>query len=195
MGHGAVSPNGKLIAAGHQSSEHYIFDAENYTLIGQVAPEISYPHYAAFNSDATIIAFNSCHFYGGVTLGIETECLPDLTLNYADDDQRITMLEDGSRVYATACRGDELIVGDAHGYLRAVDWRGNIRWQYLIGSTIGAIDISVDGKQLVATTYAGFVCLIDLDTGEPDPFTFTTATHREKRRWLFWKSEKNPLAW
>jgi hypothetical protein len=39
-----------------------------------------------------------------------------------------------------------------------------------IGSSVGDIDVSRDGDRLVVTTYAGFLSVIELDTGEADPF-------------------------
>ena len=110
-------------------------------------------------------------------------------------DERLTVLEEGSRVYAGVFRNDEFIIGDATGYLRAFDLTGKFRWQHFIGSSIGDIDISIDGKKLVATTYAGFLCILDMDTGRPDPYAIGTADHRECRRWLFWKTESEPLMW
>jgi hypothetical protein len=91
-------------------------------------------------------------------------------------------------------RGDELIVGST-GHLHACDKAGEFRWEHFIGSAIEDIDLSPDGKTLVVTTWAGFLCIIDLDTGERDPFTISTATHRERRRWLFWTKEPTPLVW
>ena len=90
---------------------------------------------------------------------------------------------------------DEFIIGNASGYLRAFDLKGNFRWQHFIGSSVGDIDVSRDGNRLVVTTYAGLLSVIDLDTGEADPFVIGTATHRERRRWLFWKKEPKPLIW
>ena len=52
-----------------------------------------------------------------------------------------------------------------------------------------------DGTRLAVMTFAGFLCLIDLDTGTMDPFAIGTATLREKRRWLFWKDEPTPIVW
>jgi WD40 repeat protein len=110
-------------------------------------------------------------------------------------DNRLAKLESGSRVYAAVSRDDEFIIGDAKGYLRAFDLQGRFRWQHFIGSTICDIDISKDGRRLIVTTYAGFLSILDLDTGESDPFVIGTATHRERRRWLFWKKEPKPLIW
>lgn len=156
-----------------------------------------YPHYAAFSADGSMIAFNSCHFYNGETIGLPTKLLPGIKIKTDpyELDKRLVNLEDGSRVYAAVSRGDEFIIGDANGYLRAFDLQGSFRWQHFIGSTICDLDISRDERRLVATTYAGFLCILDLDTADADPFVIGTATHRERRRWLFWKKEPKPLIW
>ena len=92
-------------------------------------------------------------------------------------------------------RDDEFMVGDAWGYLRAFDLEGNFRWQHFIGSTITALDLSPDKQRLAVTSFAGFLCVLELHTGERDPFVIGTATHRELQRWLFWKGEDAPLRW
>jgi hypothetical protein len=195
MEHGAISPDGRWIAAGHQSSMHYIFEAQSFAVAGEIGHSSEYPHHAVFSADGSVVALNSCHFYNGKTLGVPTRLLPGLKTEPYKPDRRVIALEYGSRVYAAVARGDEFIVGDANGYLRAFDVKGNFRWQHFIGSTVGDIDLSRDGRRLVVTTYAGFLCILDLDTGRADPFAIGTATHRETRRWLFWKAEPNPLVW
>jgi len=194
MEHGAVSSDGKLIALGSQDSNHLIFD-DNYELVGDVGPMSSYPHYAVFSEDCEVLACNACHFYNGITIGIPLTLLPDLKTEPYTLDNCLVELQDGARVYAAVSREDEFIFGDAYGYLRAVDKNGNFRWQQFIGSSIGDIAISRDGKTLVVSTYAGFLSIIKLDQGEADPYTIGTATHQEIRRWLFWKKEEKPLAW
>ena len=195
MDHGSISPDGKWIAAGHQSSLHYIFDASTLEIVGEVGHLSEYPHYAAFSADSSMVALNSCHFYNGETVGVPTKLLPGLETEPYEPDNRLTVLEEGSRVYAAVARSDEFIIGDASGYLRAFDLKGNFRWQHFIGSSVGDIDISGDGKRLVVTTYAGFLSILDLDTGTADPFAIGTSTHQERRRWLFWKKEAKPLIW
>lgn len=195
MDHGALSPDGKWIACGHQSSMHYVFDASTYAVAAQIGNLSEYPHYALFSSDSQQVALNSCHFYNGRTLGVPVSLLPGLTTEPYEVDDRLTLLEDGSRVYAGVSRHDEFIIGDASGYLRAFDASGKARWQHFIGSSMGDIDISRDGKTLVATTYAGFLSIIDMDTGKPDPYAVGNSDHRERRRWLFWKKEPKPLIW
>jgi hypothetical protein len=203
MEHGAISPGGKWIAAGDQVGPHYLYDANSFKIVGEIGAFSEYPHYAFFSADGKMVALNSCQLYNGTTIVVPTDLLPGLkTDSYVRDeelnkilDKRLIRLEDVSRVYAAVARNDEFIIGNAYGYLRAVDLHGKFRWQHFLGSTIGGMDISRDGKRLVVTSYAGFVSLIELDTGEADPFTIGTSTHRERRRWLFWKNEKNPLVW
>ena len=130
-----------------------------------------------------------------MTIGVPTRLLPGLKTEPYKLDDRLIQLEEGSRVYAAVSRGDEFIVGDANGYLTAFDVTGKFRWRHFIGSSGGDIDLSHDGKRLIVTTYAGFLCVIDMDTGDADPFAIGTSTHRERRRWLFWKKEPRPLVW
>jgi hypothetical protein len=195
MGHAALSPNGKLIAAGHQDGPHFIFDADSLKVVGEIGNLSEYPHHAAFSSDGEYVALNSCWFHNGQTVGVPTRLLPGLKSEPYELDERFTKLEDGARVHAAVFRNDEFIIGDAYGYLRAFDVGGKFRWQHFIGSTVEDIDVSRDGKRLVVTTFAGFLSIMDLDTGTPDPFATGTSTHRERRRWLFWKKEPKPLAW
>ena len=195
MEHGAISPDGKLISAGHQSSLHYVFDSESYEIFAEIGPMSEYPHQVAFSADGRVIALNSCHFYYGKTIGLPVDLLPGITTAPYELDKRLLHLEDGSRVYSAVSRGDEFIIGDANGYLRAFDQQGKARWQHFIGSTVGDIDLSRDGRQLVVTTYAGFLCVLDLDTGKRDPSVIGNSTNHERRRWLFWKTEPRPLIW
>lgn len=195
MEHGAISPDGRWIATGHQSSIHFICDAATYAVVGEIGAHSEYPHFAAFSGDSGMVALNSCHFYSGETIGVPTNLLPGLKTEAYKADPRIPTLDDGARVYAAVHRPDEFIIGDAHGYLRACDRTGKQLWRHFIGGTISGIDISPDGKKLVVATYAGFLCILDLDTGEHDPFSIGTSTHRERRRWIFWKNESKPLVW
>jgi hypothetical protein len=112
-----------------------------------------------------------------------------------EEHPKTPVVEDGARVYAAAHRGDEFIIGDANGYLRAFSHAGEMRWQHFLGSSFSAIDVSPDGKQLIASTYAGFVSIIALDAGRKAPYQIGTGEHLELRRWLFWKNEESPLIW
>lgn len=194
MEHGAVSTDGKLIAIGSQDSTHLVLN-DAYQLIGDVGNQSEYPHYAIFSKDGDMIAFNSCHFYNGITIGVPTNLLPNLKTEPYEENDQTPILEDGARVYAGVYRKDEFIIGDANGNLRGVGKDGKLHWQHFIGSSIGDIAISEDERTLVCSTFAGFISIIDLDSGKMKEYEIGNGGHTELRRWLFWKEESQPLAW
>jgi hypothetical protein len=194
MEHCAVSPDGSLVLAGCQASKHMVFDSE-LKQIGTLGPFSEYPHFAWFSDDGKLAAFNACHFYNGTSIGVPVQELAGLNTDYYDQHPSVRVLQKGARVYAAVARDDEFIAGDAYGYLRAFDLQGNFRWQHFIGSTITALALSPDKQKLAVTSRAGLLCILQLHAGERDPFAISTATHRELRRWLFWKGEDAPLRW
>jgi WD40 repeat protein len=194
MEHGAVSRDGKWIAVGCQDSTHLVFD-DSLNLVGDIGNRSDYPHFALFSSDDRLLAVNSCHFYNGVTLGVSVDLLPGLKTEQYKEDGRIVVLEDGARVYAGACREGEFMVGDASGFVRAFNTDGKRLWHLFIGSSVGDMDISDDGKTLVVSTFAGFLSIIDLDFGQQAPHQIGDSKHMESRRWIFWKNEEHPLIW
>jgi hypothetical protein len=195
MVHGAVCPNDRYIACGHQDGQHRIFDATTLALIGEVGPHGEYPHHAAFSADGGHAILNACHFYNGGTIAVASEALPGFNTDFYEEHPALRVIEEGARVYASAVRGDEVFLGDAHGYVRAVNMNGEARWKHFIGSTISAMALSADGNVLFVATYAGFLSMIRMDAGERAPEQIGTGPHREFRRWLFWKQEAAPLAW
>jgi hypothetical protein len=194
MEHATISHDGKLIALGSQFSTHLIHD-ENLKLVGDIGNRSEYPHYALFSKDDSMIAFNSCHFYNGVTLGVPRDLLPVLDSKPYEEDERFSVLEDGSRVYAGTCRNDEFIIGDASGHVRAFNSKGQQLWLLHIGSSVGDMDLSDDGELLVVSTYAGFISIIQMDAGEQPAYQIGSSRHAERRRWIFWKNEPRPLIW
>ncbi len=193
MEHGAISADGRWIAVGEQCGGHLVFDSD-LQQVAEVGPAGEYPHFALFNSRSDRLILNACHFYNGATLSVSVADLPGLRTDFYSDDERTPVVQDGARVYAGVSRGDTFIVGDAYGYLRAFDDLGNERWQHFIGSTICAMDLSANGNTLAVSSYAGFVCLIDLDAGRP-AWQIGTGEHHERQRWLFWKGQSKPLLW
>lgn len=193
MEHGALSADGSLIAIGEQCGRHRILD-QQLRLLAEIGPVSEYPHFALFNQRGDQVLLNACHFYNGATLGVRTADLPGLDTEHYSDDPRTPLLHEGARIYAGVAREHEYIVGDAHGYLRAFGEDGREHWQHHLGSTLCAMDISADGRTLVAASYAGFISLIALDSGRPD-WQIGTGEHAEVRRWLFWKGLDKPLAW
>jgi hypothetical protein len=194
MVHGAVSPDDAFIATGHQDGRHRIFDSA-LNLIGEVGPHGEYPHHAAFSACGKFAVLNACHFYNGGTIAVAVDALHGIDTEFYQAHPAVTLVEDGARVYASAARGDEIYLGDANGYVRAVSITGEPRWKHFIGSTISAMALSADGATLLVATYAGFVSMIRMNAGERGPEQIGTGPHREFRRWLFWKEESHPLAW
>ncbi len=194
MVHGAVSPDDRFIAVGNQDGRHRIFD-HRLNLIGEVGPHGEYPHHATFSACGRFAILNACHFYNGGTIAVAVDALSGIDTEFYEDHPAVTLIEDGARVYASASRGDEVYLGDANGYVRAVSTSGELRWKHFIGSTISAMALSADGATLLVATYAGFVSMIRMDASERAPEQIGTSPHREFRRWLFWKEEPTPLAW
>jgi len=214
--HAAISPDGSLISIGDRLTCMHIIFNDQYEVVGEICPlaDVS-PCCASFSRDGKLLALSSFMLYNGATLVAPTSRFPGLSVTHQDLekhwfskntvaemrkglqelDRDLVLMDADARVYAAVWRGEEFIMRDAYGDLRAFDKTGKVLWQHFIGSSIGDIDLSPDGKTLVVSTYAGFVCILDLDTGEPDPFAISTATHRERRRWLLWKKEPKPLVW
>ena len=193
MSHGAVSHNGEMIAVGSQDGSHYIFNAK-YELIADVGNLSEYPHHAVFSKDDEFIALNSCHFYNGITIGVPTNLFGDYqTKPYELDPQHIE-LNDEDRVYAATATDTLFIVGNANGYIRGYDHNGKDTFRIFLGSSIGDIDISKDGKTLIASSYAGFLAMYDLESAAKAPHQIGVGNVLELRRWAFWKNEE-PLAW
>lgn len=194
MPHGAVSVNGELILVGSQDSSHLVFDSQ-LRQVATIGPHSAYPHFAWFSADGQLAAFNACHLYNGASIGVRVDDLNGLHTDFYEKNSRIRVLEEGSRVYAAASRNEELIIGDASGYIRAFDLEGKFRWEHFIGSTINALDLSPDGRRLAVTSYAGFCCVLELDSRECDPLAIGANAQRELWRWVFWKGEERPLRW
>lgn len=199
MGHVDLSPDGAYIAVGDQCSNHRILD-ESFQEVASIRPLSEYPHYAMFNADGSQVMFNSCHFYHGGTFAISMEHLPledfiPYTLNGKGIKSEVVLLDENSRVYAGIAYGERYIFGNAYGSIMACTTDGRFLWEHWLGGTISGMDISVDGTKLVVSSYAETVYLLDLDTGDIDPYTIGVSSNREIRRWLFWEDGDQPLVW
>ncbi|KZN38168.1 hypothetical protein [Pseudoalteromonas luteoviolacea] len=193
MEHGNISPDGKFISVGYQYGSHLVYNDE-YKLVADIGPHSEYPHFSLFSRDGKTLLLNSCHFYNGVTLGINTDELTGIKTEPYNEDSRIRTLETGSRVYAAVHTENEFIIGNAFGHIKAFDHNGKATWQHFLGSNICDLVISKDEKTLVCSTCAGFISIIKL--GEPKAdYEIGTGNSTEVRRWLFWKGEEKPLIW
>lgn len=182
MLHMALSPDELHIVLGDQDSRHVLLDAGG-TVLREWEPASSYPHHAVFLPDGRRVLLNSCHFYSGATLAARVD---------ADDEPDAFEMQ--SRVYASCTAADLVVLGNAEGYLHALDGKGRMRWRHHVGSSISALEISPDGRSLLAGSYGGY--LVRLALGEdPDPWSIGTSPFHERQRWIFWEDEPAPIRW
>lgn len=196
MLHMALSPDERHIAVGDQDSVHILLNADGQ-VVRRYEPLSSYPHHATFSHDGTQLLANSCHLYGGCTLAAPLgAALPGATPDSEENEtQEAPAVNTQWRVYASATLPGMAILGDAHGYLHALDDTGQNVWRHHIGSTISAIDVSPDGSTILAASYGGYLVLLErVETGM-DPYSIGTSPYAETRRWIFWGDEMGPLRW
>lgn len=195
MLHMALSPDERHIAVGDQDSVHILLNADGQ-VVRRYEPLSSYPHHATFSHDGTQLFANSCHFYGGCTLAAPVgAALPALGADDNEETQEAPAINTQWRVYASATLPGLVILGDAHGYLRAVDDTGQNLWRHHIGSTVNAIEVSPDGSTIVAASYDGYLVMLErVETGM-DPYSIGTSPYVETRRWIFWGDEVGSLRW
>lgn len=131
----------------------------------------------------------SCHFCNGATVGAPLTDLRGLELNAHDEDARLRFVQGDMRVYASDWIGDAFAFGEAGGYVRAVTPDGDERWRHVVGSTVGGIALSPDGRTLAIATAAGFLSLVDTRPEAPDPTSIGTAGFAERLRYVTWRGE------
>jgi len=56
------------------------------------------------------------------------------------------------------------------------------------------MDVSPDGKKLLAGSFAGIVTELDLTAKTPDPWLLTDGPVKDVGRWLFWQGH-DPMIW
>ncbi len=188
MTHVAVHPRGELVACGHQGSQHELrgLGGELIAALGPMGSE--YPHHAAFSPDGARVILNSCHFYNGVTSIARVDDLRGLRLPAYEEDARLLPLDGRARVYASSFVDDTFLLGDAHGFVRAIRTSGELAWLHFTGSAVGGVDVSPDGRRLAIGTHAGFLSLLERDD-QPDPAQIGTGPFRERIRYVRWKGE------
>ncbi|PJI98410.1 hypothetical protein CLU85_3235 [Acidovorax sp. 69] len=187
MLHVALSPDERHMAVGDQDSTHLLLNAEGL-LLRHYEPLSSYPHHAAFSHNGAQLFANACHFYGGRTLAVP--------LAPSDDGaEEPSALNTPWRIHASATQPGQWIVGDANGYLHALDDTGHPLWHHHIGSTVSAIDITPDGHTVWAASCGGYLVQLRLEETGMDPYSIGTSPYVEAQRWIFWSDEAMPLHW
>ena len=152
MANATLSNDNEFVVAGEQCSDHVLMDREGERL-GGIGAQMDYPHFCLFSADDTQLITNSCHFYDGVTIGVDRAALKrGLEVG---DEQNFTLIDDAMRVYAGVATRDFYILGDAYGYIKAVGKDGRKIWRHYLGGTIKSMALSEDGSVLFVGTYGG----------------------------------------
>ncbi len=193
MENATLSHNNDFIVLGDQSSDHRVLDNEGRE-IGTLGPQSSYPHYCLFSKDDEQLITNSCHFYNGITIGVNANLLNGLNIEAYTKSDKYVVIDQEMRVYAGLSTSDHYILGDAYGYIRAMNKQGNKLWRHYLGSTISGMAISDDGTTLWVGTCSGILHKLKLRAGQ-DKHTIGNGDHQEEYRLILWKDEPKPLFW
>lgn len=203
MMHCALSPDGDLVATGSQCADHCIdvIDVQGDTRrVAVHRPASEYPHNACFSGDGRFVAFNSCHFYNGATFSVPV---------WPSASAAAVRGKDGSsdpinkylRVYASTwlppqsfdgCPGAFVLCGN--GLMTCVTPAGAILFEQFFGSSAGAVDYCWKTRQLVVTSYSGFMHVFDLSATELAGRVVGYNPRREEYRWILWKGQ-DPFRW
>ena len=185
MANATLSNDNELIVAGEQDSDHVLMDSEGERL-GGIGAQSSYPHFCLFSADDTQLITNSCHFYNGVTIGVDRAALKRglevEAYSYDEEGEKnFTLIDDAMRVYAGVATQDFYILGDAYGYIKAVGKDGRKIWRHYLGGTIKSMALSEDGSVLFVGTYGGRLHKLRLGAGQ-DSHTIGNGNHKEEFR-------------
>lgn len=194
MENAALSNDNSYIVVGDQCYDHRILDHEGNT-IGSIGPQSSYPHFCLFAKDDTQLITNSCHFYNGITIGINSDQYAGADIEAYTESDDFTSINEEMRVYAGVATKDYYILGDAYGYIKAFDKNGNTLWRHFLGSTISGITISDNEKTLWVAACSGFLHKLTLGKGHRDAHTIGNGNHYEDFRLVIWKDEPQIWKW
>ncbi|MFC2750155.1 MAG: PQQ-binding-like beta-propeller repeat protein [Campylobacter sp.] len=192
MANATLSNDNELIVAGEQCGDHALMDSEGERL-GGIGAQSSYPHFCLFSADDTQLITNSCHFYNGVTIGVDRALLKrglEVEAYSYDEEggQNFTLIDDAMRVYAGVAAQDFYILGDAYGYIKAVGKDGRKIWRHYLGGTIKSMALSEDGGVLFVGTYGGRLHKLRLGAGQ-DSHTIGNGNHKEEFRLIAYEDK------
>ena len=194
MENAALSYDNQYIVAGDQCYDHRILD-QNGNLLGNIGPQSSYPHFCLFSKNDNQLITNSCHFYNGITIGVDAHKLNSIAIEAYTDSPDFTVIDEEMRVYVGLAATDYYILGDAYGYIKAMDQKGNKLWSHFLGSTISGMTLSDDEQTLWVGSSSGILHKLQLDKGLRDNHTIGNSNHYEEFRLLIWKDEPEILKW
>ncbi len=205
MIHAALSPDGRFVALGAQMEDHHVLrfsDDGRSSVYASLEGLSAYPHDACFSDDSTIVALNSCHFYGGATLACSLSEICGLNLQRELQQKVQTVLNDYLRVYASgylpaAMAGEDqgafLLAGA--GFATCVTPSGKVLWEIEFGSSAGDVDVCPETGRVLIASGSGMLHLIDPSQKQEVPILAGYNAPLEERRWLFWDRLERPIVW
>ncbi|SEG71817.1 hypothetical protein [Sphingobacterium lactis] len=194
MENATLSNDNTYIVVGDQCYDHRILDANGNTL-GSIGPQSSYPHFSLFSKDDSQLITNSCHFYNGLTIGIDSDRFIGVRIEEYSESDDYKIIDEEMRVYVGLATSDYYILGDAYGNIRAIDKNGKKIWRHFLGSTISGMTISDDEQSLWIGTSGGILHKLRLGKGHRDKHTIGNGNHYEDFRLLIWKNEPQIWKW
>jgi hypothetical protein len=193
MENATLSNNNQFIVVGDQGADHRVLNQKGKQ-IGEIGPQSSYPHFCIFSKDDSQLITNSCHFYNGITIGVDTDRLEGVKIEaYQNGDYKV--IDNGMRVYVGVTTNDHYILGDAYGNVKALDKGGKCIWSHFVGSTISGLAISDDEETLWVGSCTGIIHKLKLGKGTRDTHTIGNGNHYEEFRLIIWKGEETELWW
>lgn len=188
MENATLSNDNQFIIVGDQDCAHRVLDTTGNET-GYIGQQSSYPHFCLFAKDDSQLITNSCHFYNGITIGVSAENLNGIAIPEYEESSLYTIIEDGMRVYSGVATTEYYILGEAYGYIRAIDKNGKQLWYHFLGSTITGMTLSDDEKTLWIGCSSGILHKLQLEQGLRDNHTIGNGNHFEEFRLLLWKEE------
>ena len=194
MENATLSNDNKYIVVGDQCCDHRILDSNGNTL-GRIGAQSSYPHFCLFSKDDSQLITNSCHFYNGITIGVDSDKLNGINVEAYTESDDYKTIDGEMRVYVGLATKNYYILGDAYGYIKAFDKNGNKIWRHFLGSTISGMTISDDEQTLWVGACSGILHKLTLEKGHRDRHTIGNGNHYEEFRLLIWKDEPQIWKW
>lgn len=188
MENGTLSNDNKFVIVGDQCSEHRVLDS-NGKQIGEIGTQSEYAHFCIFSEDDSQLITNSCHFYGGMTIGVNSNKLNGIAIEAWEESSEYVKIDEGMRVYCGIAYDEIYVLGDAYGYIKSINKEGNLIWRHFLGSTIGGIAISDDNDIIWVASCTGMIHKLRLGKGHRDNHTIGNGNHYEDFRLIVWKDE------
>jgi hypothetical protein len=194
MENATLSNNNQFIVVGDQCYDHRIYDLSG-NRIGSIGPQSSYPHFCLFSKDDSQLITNSCHFYNGETIGVNSNKLNGIEVEAYTKSNDYIVIDEDMRVYTGLATSNFYILGDAYGKIKAIDKNGNNIWRHFLGSTISGMAVSDDEKTLWVGSSSGILHKLQLGKIHRDKHTIGSGNHYEEFRLLIWKDEPQIWKW